>query len=95
METLRQTSSVAEYQQKFEQLAHGILRYNDGYDDVYFVTHFLTRLKEEIRSVIALHRPKIVNTTSALALLQEEELELSKQKSVLKKLDSLRTKPVY
>ena len=49
--------------------------YNEAYDDVYFVTHFLGGLKEEIRAPIALHRPTTVDTASALALLQEEELD--------------------
>jgi hypothetical protein len=38
------------------------------------VTRFVARLKEELHSVITLHRPHNVDTASALALLQEEEL---------------------
>lgn len=38
-------------------------------------------LKEEIRSVIALHRPRDVDMASALALLQEEELLLTNSRS--------------
>lgn len=41
MDSLKQTGSVDEYTQKFEQLAHGMLLYNDSYDEVYFVTRFL------------------------------------------------------
>jgi hypothetical protein len=37
-------------------------------------------LQEEIRSAIALHRPSNVQTASALALLQEEELNLCKKR---------------
>jgi hypothetical protein len=40
--------------------------YNTAYDDVYTVTRFLARLKEDIQAVIALHCPKDVDTTSAL-----------------------------
>ena len=54
--------------------------YNDAYDDTYFVTRFVDGLKEEIRSVISLHKTIDVNTASALALLQEEELARSKGK---------------
>lgn len=39
-------------------------------------------LKEEIRSAIALHRPADVDSASALALLQEEELENAKKNTV-------------
>jgi hypothetical protein len=79
-EALRQMGSVDDYQVEFEKLAHVILLYNSNYDDTYFVTRFVAGLKEEIRSVIALHRPSDVDTTSALALLQEEELSRAKQK---------------
>lgn len=80
LETLHQTGTVAEYQEQFEKLAHEILLYNTASDDVYFVTRFMTGLKEEIRAPIALHRPKDVVTASALATLQEEELSLAKNR---------------
>jgi hypothetical protein len=80
LDNLRQTSSVQEYHVRFEQLAHQLLLYNAQYDDVYFVTRFMGGLKEEIRAPIALHQPKNVDTASALALLQEEEVEASKDK---------------
>lgn len=80
-DALRQSGSVTEYQEEFERLAHGLLLYNNNYDDTYFVTHFVAGLKDEIRRVIALHRPKDVDTASALALMQEEELHRARSKS--------------
>lgn len=88
LELLKQTTSVAEYHSDFEKLAHGILLYNPAYDDTYFVTRFLARLREEIRAPIALHRPRDVDTASALALLQEEELNSIKQRSMSRALTS-------
>lgn len=82
LESLRQTGSVQEYHQRFEQLAHNILLYNPSYDDVYFVTKFLSGLKEEIRAPITLHRPKNLVEASTLALLQETELQASRQKKL-------------
>jgi hypothetical protein len=79
LDNLRQTGSVAEYYAKFEELVHCILLYNDAYNDVYLVTRFMGGLKEEIRAPIALHRPNSVDTASALALLQEEELNSSRR----------------
>ena len=55
-----------------------------AYDDVYFVTKFLSGLKEEIRAPITLHRPPNLETAITLALLQEAELELAKPKSQYK-----------
>jgi len=80
LDSLRQTDSVAEYYARFEQISHQILLYNPQYDDVFFVTRFMNGLKEEIRAPIALHRPKNVDTVSALALIQEEELQASQKK---------------
>jgi hypothetical protein len=54
--------------------------YNNAYDDTYFVNRFVDGLKEEICATISLHRPQDVDTTSALALLQEEELARGKNK---------------
>lgn len=81
-EGLKQKGSVTEYQIEFEKLAHGMLLYNDQYDDTYFVTYFMVRLKEEIRAAIALHRPRDVATASALATLQEEELNRCRPKNL-------------
>lgn len=48
LDSLKQTGTVAEYQCRFEELAHGILLYNAAFDDTYLVTRFMGALKEEI-----------------------------------------------
>jgi hypothetical protein len=68
-DALRHSGSVDDYQAEFEKLAHGILLYSSSFDDTYFVTRFVASLKEEIHSIITLHRPKDVDTASALTLL--------------------------
>jgi len=75
---------VQEYITKFEQAAHNLLLYNPNYDETYFVTRFLTGLKEDIRSGIVQHRPLDVDTASALALLQEAKLGWYKAKPQFK-----------
>ena len=75
---------MADYLERFERLSHGILLYNTHYDYTYFVTRFLGGLTEEIHSVIALHRPKNVAEASALTLIQEEELAMSRKRFSLK-----------
>lgn len=84
LQALKQTDSVTTYHSQFEELSHGILRYNPSYDEPFFVTQFLGGLKEEIRSAIALHRPKTMQDASELAMLQELELEVVKPRSVIK-----------
>jgi len=99
LDNLKQTGSVQEYYERFEQLSHNILLYNASYDDVYFVTRFMGGLREEICAPIALHRPKNVDAASALALFQEEELECAKRKpfghSEVKEVSKLTTKPSF
>jgi hypothetical protein len=73
-DALKQTGSVEDYRAEFEKLAQRIVLYNSNYDDTYFVIRFIAGLKEAIWAVITLHRAKDVDTASALALLQEEEL---------------------
>jgi hypothetical protein len=70
-------------------LAHQILLYNNSYDDVYFVTRFMSGLREDVRAPIMLHRPKDLKTAYSLALLQEEELQQSKASNA--KWDSNKT----
>ncbi|XP_072149514.1 uncharacterized protein [Setaria viridis] len=95
LDSLRQSGSVSEYLEKFEELSRGILLYNTANDDTYFVTRFLGDLKEEIRAVISLHRPKDVLTVSSLALLQEDELAASKGRGVAKDLQKQTFKPSF
>lgn len=39
---------VLEFQSEFEQMAHGLMLYNEGYDDTYFVNRFLIGLHDDI-----------------------------------------------
>lgn len=81
LNALKQSSSMVDYHIQFEKLAHGILLYNNAYDDVYFVMRFVARLREDTKTDTTLHCSKDVDTTSALALLQEEELAMNRAKS--------------
>ena len=66
---------------------------NNNYDDTYFVTHFVAGLKEEIRSMICLHRTKHVDTACALALIQEEEWSHNQEKLVGKEVQKNFVRP--
>lgn len=49
---LKQTSSVEEYTKEFEALRFQVSMHNPGYDEVFFASHFIKGLKEEIRAVV-------------------------------------------
>lgn len=77
-DSLQQSGTVTKYFDQFQRLAHQILLYNNSYDDVYFVTHFLGGLRDNIRAPLVLQRPKDLVTACSLALIQESELQNGK-----------------
>ena len=84
LHALRQTGSVAEYYEHFEQLRPQILLYNSNLDESFFVEEFVSGLRDDIRSAIWLHRPENLDTACTLAMLQEEELDPYKRRSFYK-----------
>lgn len=69
---IRQTSSVAEYVESFSQLVDQLDAYHSVTDPLYYTMRFLDGLKDDIKNVVSVQRPSDLDTTSALALLQEE-----------------------
>lgn len=70
--TVRQTSSVANYIEKFELSINHLSSYSDKIHPFYFLTHFVEGLRKDIRAVVVVQRPPGLDTACALALLQEE-----------------------
>jgi hypothetical protein len=77
--SINQTSDVLEYANRFEQAKHRVLVHNRDIDDVFFVQKFLDDLKYNISNAITLHKPRTVDATLSLALMQEEMLEASRK----------------
>jgi hypothetical protein len=72
---LKQTGSIAEYIEKFEDLRHQLLLHYPSVSNVFFVAHFLDGLRDDIRSAITIHRAQDMETVCSVALMQEEEAE--------------------
>lgn len=80
--TIKMTSTVQEYYDRFVLAMHKVLVHNNHLDDVFFVSKFLffvskflQGLTDDIRSAIVLHQPRTVDLALALALLQENVVE--------------------
>lgn len=69
---IRQTQSVSEYVDQFAQLVDQLTAYGHVTEPIYYAMRFVDGLKDEIRSVVSLHRPSTFDTAASLALLQEE-----------------------
>jgi hypothetical protein len=78
--SLKQTTTVEDYIERFEQLRHKVLLHNDKYDDVLFVNRFIDGLKYDIRNAILLHKPRTVDAAASLAIMQVELLETSQRR---------------
>ena len=65
-----------------------MLAHQPQWDSMFFVSHFMDGLREEIRGVVLLHRPKELDTDASLVLLQEEVLDMMKCK------EASRTEPI-
>ncbi|KAA8522988.1 hypothetical protein F0562_009411 [Nyssa sinensis] len=79
---LRQISTVKTYQEKFEELANK----TNGLSEEFFVSCFVSGLKDEIKVGVQMFRPRNVSQAMGLARLQEETIEaLAKKNKVYSK----------
>lgn len=68
---IRQTTSVTEYVEQFDQLLHQLLAHENQLNPTMITTRFVDGLKDEVKAVVIIQRPKDLDTTCALGLLQE------------------------
>lgn len=76
---LYQVSSVKCYQERFEELANR----TSGLTQEFFVSCFLSGLKEEIRGGVQMFHPTTISQAIGLARLQEETIEAIARRSRL------------
>ncbi|GAA0170237.1 hypothetical protein LIER_24540 [Lithospermum erythrorhizon] len=71
---LSQTSSVAEYIDKLEDLRGLMICLGRNYDEVYFVSSFISGLKEELQVFVKVFKPLNLSHTYDLALSSEKQI---------------------
>lgn len=69
---IRQTSSVADYVERFSSLVDELASYESRTDPLYYTMRFIDGLRADIKQVIVVQRPSDLDTACALALVQEE-----------------------
>lgn len=77
---LRQWSDVESYRCKFEELKLLMLRHNPILDEAYFVTSYLSGLKEDLRLVVMSNRPRTLEEAYEISVYQELIQENRKNK---------------
>jgi len=72
---IKQTSTVADYIERFEVIMNHLISYSEDTHPYYFLTRFVEGLRADIRAVVLVQRPPDLDTACSLALLQEEVAE--------------------
>jgi hypothetical protein len=72
---IRQSSTVSDYVDKYQALIEQLKAYNPNPDLLSFTTRFIDGLRDDIRVVVLVARPTILDVAYTLALLQEEATE--------------------
>jgi hypothetical protein len=75
---LRQIGTVSEYRLKFETYMYHLLAMDPGLSMKFFVTQFVLRLKDELRTAVRIQAPSSITRATVLARIQEEELEANR-----------------
>ncbi|CAI9102164.1 OLC1v1000386C1 [Oldenlandia corymbosa var. corymbosa] len=83
---LKQTTTVANYQGKFEALRDLMVKMNYGLSEGYLIANFLSGLKSEIKLSIANHKPETLYHAFNLAHAQETALKEMKDEGMEDKL---------
>jgi hypothetical protein len=64
---------------QFTTTMNCLIAHHRSWDPLYFVTHFIDGLKPNIRVVVMVQQPRTLDAAVALACLQEEAVELTRE----------------
>jgi hypothetical protein len=67
MLALRQEGSIKDYTRAFEAVHFYVSMFNVGFDDLFFTSHFVNGLKDEIKGLVQSQLPTSVDRASLLA----------------------------
>jgi hypothetical protein len=66
---LKQEGTVEEYTQEFQDVQYQLCMFNTWLDEMFFTSHYVNGLKEEIRAVVQTQLPVLVDRVALLAKL--------------------------
>ncbi|KAK3145235.1 hypothetical protein QOZ80_4AG0325910 [Eleusine coracana subsp. coracana] len=69
---IKQTSTVAEYIERFTALIDQLHAYESRIDPLYYTMRFIDGLRDELKLAILIQRPRSLDTACVLAQLQDE-----------------------
>ncbi|CAN1751344.1 Transposon Ty3-I Gag-Pol polyprotein [Linum perenne] len=72
---LKQTGTVLDYQEKFEDLRSRMMKLNPALNEAYFINSFISGLDEEIQPVLLMLQPPDLTTAFLQARMEEASIE--------------------
>jgi hypothetical protein len=75
---LRQEGNLEDYIREFEAIQFQVSMFNTGFDELFFTSHFVNGLKDEIRGVVQAQLPDSVDRATLLAQNQQQIVDRSK-----------------
>jgi hypothetical protein len=75
---LRQEGNLEDYIREFEAIQFQVSMFNTGFDELFFTSHFVNGLKDEIRGVVQAQLPDSVDRVTLLAQNQQQIVDRSK-----------------
>ncbi|XP_027076964.1 uncharacterized protein [Coffea arabica] len=78
---LHQKGTIEDYEEKFEELKTLMLTRNPRLDESYFVSSFISGLKDEIKPTVKMFKPQTLMKAFEVAELQECSLEIQSKQS--------------
>ncbi|KAJ4801231.1 polyprotein [Rhynchospora pubera] len=85
---LKQSGDVESYRNKFEELKLLLLKDYPMYDESYFITSYLSGLREDIRLNVLSSRPRTLNETYEASIYQEMLIEHKKKQNFQTKIQT-------
>lgn len=73
---------MSKYIERFTSLVVELTAYESRTDPLYYTMRFIDGLRQGIKTVVMVQRPQNLNSTYALALVQEEALESGRRRRI-------------
>jgi hypothetical protein len=76
--------TVAKYVERFSQLVDQLAAYESIENTLYFTMRFIDGLRDDIKPMVMIQRPSNLDSAYALALVQEEDVDVGKKREYMR-----------
>lgn len=77
---LQQKNTINDYQERFEEMRSLMLLKNQRLSEDYFISNFISGLREEIKVMLRMLKPRTLLETYEMAFLQEQAFGITQKR---------------